>query len=322
MLVGGPLQTPESYRPLCIWNTNLTWEIDIPQIAFSSEMVLNAVLSISATNLSAEHPEDRTLKLAASSYFQRALALQRATLTHIDHENAQPLIVAAVVNAHNSWLQSHSQDQDKPYIIPFQTFRMCEGSIALYQVVAPLFMKDVDDHQTNQKQPYDESLPKQPFHQAASESVEKILETLRVANTNAKDYAAYESAAAEVLWGCAAISQSLFAQFTIEARIVSVLHRVPNELVTLLEKEEPFAMALLAHVFCLLDLFEEKSAWWLHGSGSCRVTQRAIPGIRAKIPEYLLWCMDWPLRVMLGEFVREKAYGDSKEYRPTMVGLA
>jgi len=75
------------------------WQIDIPQMAFSSEIVLNALLGISAFHLLCLNPSDTSLDLASRKYLHTALVKQRAAMETIDFTNAEPIVVAGILLA-------------------------------------------------------------------------------------------------------------------------------------------------------------------------------------------------------------------------------
>lgn len=73
------------------------WEIDIPQIAFSSEIVLNALFAISAIHLLATNPEDEVLVNASRTYLDKAVKKHRFAIARVDRETAEPVLVSAVL---------------------------------------------------------------------------------------------------------------------------------------------------------------------------------------------------------------------------------
>jgi hypothetical protein len=73
------------------------WEIDIPQMAFSSEIVLNALLAISAIHMHTINPAEKALSRASRSYLDRAVKRHRLAMVEVDSETAEPLLVAAVL---------------------------------------------------------------------------------------------------------------------------------------------------------------------------------------------------------------------------------
>jgi hypothetical protein len=93
----------------------------------------------------------------------------------------------------------------------------------------------------------------------------------------------------------------------IEQTIVSILHRVPERFVELLEKEDPIAMALMARGQAVLRFIDDSGAWWIHGAGEWKVSETAVWGIKGLMPPEWLWTMDWPLKVVSKEINIEYA---------------
>lgn len=52
---------------------------------------------------------------------------------------------------------------------------------------------------------------------------------------------------------------------------MSVLHRLTETLVKLLQASEPVGLALLSQSISCLELINDDSAWWVHGAGSSRI---------------------------------------------------
>jgi hypothetical protein len=83
------------------------WEVDIPQIAFSSDIVLNALFAISAMHLLASNPDDQTLVRASRLYLDKAVQKHRFAIDKVDPETAEPLLVSAVLVSDSSKFRSN-----------------------------------------------------------------------------------------------------------------------------------------------------------------------------------------------------------------------
>lgn len=82
------------------------WEIDIPRIEFTSSLALNALLAISAFDLSSRDPADQEIALASRVYFHKALKQHRQTVLEDNDASALPVLIASVLivrNLANSW---------------------------------------------------------------------------------------------------------------------------------------------------------------------------------------------------------------------------
>lgn len=275
------------------------WEVDVPQMAFSSEIVLNALLGLSSLNLMALNPTDSTLARASKFYFQKAIAKQRDALVHIDASNAEPIVIAAVLISHHSWLETHSH-MAEPYQIDLQTFRLCQGTKALLQVTAPFMAKfdwPVETAKKSNRRPV--------RHEAFMESALHDMLAFRTAFTHdgvlPEHRRAYEKAAEEIIETCSTLASPEPDDPPPEQQIVSLLHRVPSEFPQLLERVDPIASALLARNISLLWLIEDTSAWWIHGTGESKVARKAVLGINSLIPAEWGWTMEWPMKILSGE---------------------
>lgn len=101
------------------------WEVEIPQIAFSSELVLNALMGISALHLLSMNPQDHTLALVSGQYLGKALKEHRAAVETMNLRNPEELIIAAVLIAHHHWLSASTNMHQEPYMIDMGTYRFC-----------------------------------------------------------------------------------------------------------------------------------------------------------------------------------------------------
>lgn len=73
------------------------WEVDIPQIALSSEIVLNALFAVSTLYMLASNFEDQVLSRASTFYLDIAVKKHRLAVETINAETAEPLLVAGVL---------------------------------------------------------------------------------------------------------------------------------------------------------------------------------------------------------------------------------
>lgn len=93
------------------------WQFDIPQMAFSSDVVLNGLLSISALHLLYKSPEDQDLMRASSSYLDKAVKKHRLAVANVDPESIEPLLVSAVLVSHFVCLQRFPHFRTPSYIL-------------------------------------------------------------------------------------------------------------------------------------------------------------------------------------------------------------
>jgi hypothetical protein len=275
------------------------WEIDIPQIAFSSDIVLNALLAISALDLSSLNPHDKSLTTASKSYFYKAVANHRVAVAKIDAHNAQSLLVAAVLIAHHTWLSAHSQPPEEPYVVSINTFNMCQGIIALVDrtPVLECYSWPV----TASKNHSNNNIRHARFLRSALQDMKALSEIIDTSHFTLDDVETYKRAAQEVVEIYYLVAGGSASATQIEQAIVTFLHRVPRRLISLLKNNEPVALAILVRDISVLGLVDDSKAWWIHGSGNNKVATRAVYGIRTLMPDEWLWVMAWPMKVALKE---------------------
>ncbi|KAF8858929.1 hypothetical protein BDZ45DRAFT_384533 [Acephala macrosclerotiorum] len=273
------------------------WEVDIPQLAFSNEIVLNALLGIAAFNLLSLTPDDRTLAVAANTYFNKAIVKQRDAVSKVDRHNAEPLLVSAVLLAHQSWLFHHSEE-GKTRGVDLTTYRMCQGASILAQKASPWtpqydFLSKLVLKLKEEEPDYDHQ-----FMEKVREDMDSLLRAFDERDIEAEDKAAYEGTAADILNTYHLFAGAMAENSALEQQIVTVLHRVPPRFVELLEEHDPIAMAIIARNFALLGVFKDSSAWWVHGAGKNITAETALRGIERRLPPGLMWTMDfaWKLQ--------------------------
>lgn len=74
------------------------FDVDIPQVAFSSNLVLNALYAISALDLFNRDPQDHAMEHASRFYFQKALVAHRKAIQdQVDDSHSVPVLFTAVL---------------------------------------------------------------------------------------------------------------------------------------------------------------------------------------------------------------------------------
>jgi hypothetical protein len=291
----------ESLRAMVPLLCHPMWEVDVPQIAFSSPIVLDALLGISALHLLALQPGDQSMALASRSYFNKALTKQRDALPYLNAENAVPLLVAAVLIAHHTWLMTHVTGHlDERYNITLQTYQMCKGIEALIRR-ASLWLESYTFMSEKPPGLIDCANHSRGFMKHALDDLASLSACFRREGVPAEDSAAYEGATNEVAVNYSLITVKPVDTSRAEQGILTILHRVPKRYLELLEGEDPLAMAILARNLCLLSFFEDSKAWWIHGAGQQKVPNKAVKGIRGLMPSQWLWTTDWPMKVISKE---------------------
>ncbi|KAG0652453.1 Sterol uptake control 2 [Hyphodiscus hymeniophilus] len=278
------------------------WEISIPQLAFSSPVVLDALLGISALHLLALQPGDQSLAVVSRTYFDKAIKGQRDSLCSLSVENAEPLLVGAVLIAHHTWLAQHLiESPHEHYGMSLQTYQMCVGIQTLIRDTTP-WLEKYNFRPEETESGLDDDVRSNGFVKLALDDMTLLSAHFYDNVVPPTDSDAYRVTSDELIKiYCLVVAQTCEVT-RIEQEIVTVLHRLPARFLELLRAEEPLAMALMARNLCLLTFFEDTSkAWWVHGAGEKKVATTAVLAIRKSMPLEWLWTMAWPMNVVSRE---------------------
>lgn len=276
------------------------WSKDVPRLAFQSELVLNALLGISALHLKALAPDDQTLSQAAASYFNKAIQTHRIALSTVDKESSEAVLATAIIICHHTWIAGHSSLPDEPYEIPLQTYHMARDIRALFDQMCP-WLSGSPYLWYIQKQPASEIFapcPSDHWIRRVEEDLLRIAKTFNSDEVSAENKTVYEKAAEEILSMCHAITCGA-GQQDIQKRVATMPLSLPLRFLQLVELKYPRALCLLARNLALLKIID--SVWWLHGIGSQTVAEKSVTGIRDMLPEEWLWAMNWPMGVISGD---------------------
>jgi hypothetical protein len=251
------------------------------------------MLGLSALNLSSLIPDDRTLALAADSYLSKALEKHQEALSRLDPSNAEPVLVAAVLIAHHTFLAMHTNE---PYKIEFQNYHMRQGVKIVAQRVAP-WLKQYQWPSEVHKDYRGMAIKHANFLRDAVSDADQLLKSLGD-NVDAEDRRTYEKASMDMIQNCYMIASGAVGDFVIEQELMSTLHRIHPRAEHFMEDHDPIALAILARQLSLLALVSDQSAWWIHGAGEFKVSLRGVQGISLLMPSNWRWTMDWPWKII------------------------
>lgn len=285
-----------SVMPSCNGAPTEAWEQTIPQLSFSSEVVLNPMLALSALHLHSHSPNDSDAAIAVYRYFGRALSHHRHALLGPDEGSSEELWLSAVLLCHMCWLLAHQPLQNAEYELPIQVFRMLEG-------VGILFVqKNVQGYGWLGHEYLPPVMPDEDLSTAAREQLRHIEEDLAyllnefdVVSMSEKHKNIYIEAKDYVLYHFRAFYSGVDAK-TLQRFIAFMAVRCQEGYRDLLQFHDPLAMALMARMFVLLS--ELDYAWWANGKGEYEVVDRDIRGICQLMPQDLRWSMKWPCMVL------------------------
>lgn len=276
---------------------NELWQTRVPLLAFSSELILDIVLSISSLHLQSLYPHENNLKPATTKYLNRALAKQRVALATIDERNAEALLVAAIMISTTTWLHSHRLHEQERYEPPIHAYNMIKGVRALYLWRRPLF-DDAGYGWFSDEEPLPVNLDilgSNTFLKTVRDDLTHL--TVGLSLRYEQDAETFDLAVEYVFRLYAAYASNTAASH-IYRFIGTMPVRLPGRFLQLLEGHDVLAMALLARTLALLKGLDY--AWWIQGRRDHDVLVHDLRGMYTLMPRECAWAMDWPLRVLEG----------------------
>lgn len=291
----GSTRSPEAHPKNMLARS--MWEVEIPSIAFNSEVVLNALLGISAWHLWAVNPNDQKMKLVSRNYFGEAIRLQRAALEPPNTQQLKQAFIAGIILAHHCWLFSDTDGYSPE--LQLGTFYLCKGYRTLGKKLSPAWSEyaclgEVTPHKLRFEQTKCEKLMEEGI-----QDCNHILELTQNMDIDGKIKAAYCKVIGELLLMYGLVASDNNEVSVKEFVVVSFLHRVPLSFINLLQRREPLAMGLIARVWALLaPIHKVSSSWYIHGAGKFRVYTYAVANISNFMPGDWAWILNWPLRLI------------------------
>lgn len=292
-----------STMPSCNGAPAEAWQHTIPQLGFSSEVILNPMLALSALHLHVHSPHDGMIGIALQRYFGRALAHHRHALNDTTGlASTEQLWLSAVVLCHMCWLLEHRKPPpNTAYELPVQAFRLLEGAGILFA------QKNVQGYgwQGDEILPLvvpDEQLPiasRLQFHEL-EEDLERLFYEFKVWTKPDAERNIYLEARDYILYHYRAFYSGVDAT-TLQRFIAYMAVRCQAGYRDLLQSHDPLAMALMARMLVMLN--ELDHAWWANGRGEYEVVEQDVRGICQLMPEELHWTMVWPCKVLEREIL-------------------
>lgn len=273
------------------------WDEDIPQAAFGSDLVLSALLAISALHLRNLTPDDPDLTYAAGHYFGQAVRKYRPALAHITEPMAEPLIMTAMIVGYYTWVVSYTPNPGTPYTLPLQSFYLIRGVFDILMEVGG-WIKSKNLGWLYEQPPVEDLDHPATTHFLATyhHDKDRFMKTFDD-SLSREDKEVYVAGVNYITSICNALAKGAPAN-QLRRKIAYMIPALPAKFLTLLAQRDPRAMALIARDIALLKLTEW--SWWLHGPKDMKVEEYHVRGICELMPIEWLWAMDWPLRVASG----------------------
>lgn len=281
-------------------NGRQLWAIDVPQMAFNCDYVLNALLGLSAQHLWALDSKQKSLAVISRRYLAKAISSHRERLQRAERSNAEYLLATSNLITHHTWVASHSVSSDEPYTLPLQTYYMARSLQSVANDLFPWLSQSNLLWYT--KLQFAASMKAQPL--ITNLDLDELFRRL-CSTVLPGDITVYEAACREL--GC--LYQAIMTELPsdiMQCSVATMLLRLPPRFLTLLQQHEPAALALFARNIVLLKFMD--NSWWLHGKNEHSVIDHAIQGICSLMPQPWFWAIEWPLNVMRGVITKNNLF--------------
>ena len=278
---------------------NQIWSVNLPRLGFQSDQVLDAILGVSAQHLWALTPHDKSLAHASRYYLDRAISQHKSALVQADQRSAEGLLAAAILITHQVWTAAHSEDIDRSYALPIQTYHMARGIVALSDQLFP-WLKGSDYLWYVRQDPDgfgNESLSRYCWKSGEGD-LAVMVASLKRLDLQTEDFEVFQATLNDLRSMYRAIKAGL-PQPLLQRMVATMPVRLPGRLLQLVENHDPFALALLARNLALLKVIDE--VWWLHGAGDHQVAEHAVHGICGLLSTDWEWVSNWPLDIISGQ---------------------
>ncbi|MCJ1226576.1 hypothetical protein MMC12_003229 [Toensbergia leucococca] len=270
------------------------WAVDVPQMAFEFEYLLNAVFGIAALHLLTLNPTDSSMKYAAHAYLDKAVQAYRDAVLCLDEMTAKPLFVTTVLIQLQARLLfcTFPYQQEEAYKLPLHYLSMVQGARAVYFAASTWFQGTNVMAYVN-AEPVIGDQDWIAYRQSTEGNQTRftpLLDGLEVGNTTSQIREIY----GETLSYIDSIHSAILLKephHYIHRRLVVVAAKFSHVFLDMLRHKDPRAMAILAHYFALMKFVD--SVWWLKG-----IAEVEVHGINSLMPSEWHWAMKWPLQIV------------------------
>ncbi|KAI9720112.1 MAG: hypothetical protein M1828_005840 [Chrysothrix sp. TS-e1954] len=255
-----------------------TWQSRAPLLALQFPYLLDAILAFAALHLARLHPDNMQYEIAHTEYFSRAIEGQRLAVESIDATSADAVYATLTLICDYAFFSLRHPGTPLEPALPLAWLRCRRGSRIVFCQCYPWIAtgmlsehrKDIPIDLTRDSLLFTRE-NNEPFDQHARwEEDESTL--------SAEDREIYEKALSYLGSIHFAMVQNE-KPLTTCRRILNFPARLPARMIELIEELYPRALAILAHLFSLLDRLRPDS-WWFEG-----VAQSQIMAILHFLPE-------------------------------------
>lgn len=246
-----------------------TWSVDVPRLALSYDPLLDAIMAFSSHHMAriAKTQEKREDYLTLRSlYLESTLHKHRQAVGDLSRENADAVSFTTVILTIDAFANLRER-QLEPYEPPIQWIQISRGVGSVCKLALDL-IKDDDDAKIL---PLIDTM--MPFigvyHSKRKQNIAlfaRLLVPQDGETVDADDMQAYETTASLLGWILAGHKSGEHLKMYCR-RLTTFPVLLPDRFITLLERQDPRALVLLAHFFALASHAAE--FWWI-GEVPCR----------------------------------------------------
>ena len=264
------------------------------------DFILEFILGFAALHIYCIDPvANATFQTAVHYYIGNATQLHRKALANVTAENAKQLFLAAMWTNLFGRARLQLREPGEAYKLPLEMFRLHRGLVATYDAIGPFFsegeLEVIRNVGTEEGLLFHYGIDLNEIGFLTQEQREDVHQVL----AHIDNRALKKPEEADILKRALQFMVSIqFGQRVHEPeewtqrRISMMPAIVPTGLLTLLEAEDPLAMAILARYFMLLKDRKE----WFHAD----LAETQVKGIANMIPAAWKDLMAYPLRVIGG----------------------
>lgn len=274
------------------------WAVIVPQMAFSCDYLLNALLGLSAQHMWALNCKEKSLATMSRRYLAKAIASHRKELHQASSTNAEYLQATSILITHHTWVASHSVSINEPYILPLQTYHLARSLQCVTMNMFPWLLNSKLLWYTELQSI---TARNGPCPQVINHELHELFQALGVTGSP-ENRVVYGTALRELASLYSAIARHVEPDI-LQCTAATMVLRLSPHFLTLLEEHDPTALALFALNIAFLKFIDD--AWWLHGKNEHLVVEHSIQGITRLMPESWLWALEWPSKVVRGEIRRD-----------------
>lgn len=278
------------------------WNISVPNMAFESPCLLDAVFAVSALHMRTLLPNDKSLIRASHGYMASAISQYSSALTSgVNSSNAEALFTTSAIVAFQSAAQRRFPEEvygtNNEYQLPVSWFHSFQGVKAVVLASWKYIRNSDRVHPIITAQPalsLDLKPARPTFFKPLLLELDEQLESLEPSKRQ-DTRQAYEHAVAFLNWS---------HQKPERARILGFPATVSRRFVELIEEHDPRALVIIACFFAMTAVVD--NIWWLEG-----IAKRECEGILSLLPRSWWAKMEWPLRIASHKgHMDEKTWGD------------